>query len=84
MKCSNEISRQRNDYDYHFKGTVTLIFFNGFVFVAKPYKPNKFERSLACDVYFVCTSRKTQSHEKKIKLVVCFSPIENTYSLLLL
>ena len=53
-------------------------FFNGFFFVAELDKPNKFEGSLACDVYFVCASQKPQSHENKRKLVVCFScPIED-------
>ena len=58
MKCSNEISCQGDDNDYHFKGMFSLIF-NGFVFVAELDKPNKFERSLACDVCFVCPSQKT-------------------------
>ena len=79
MKYTNEISCQGNDNDYHFKGMFSLFFLNGFVFLAKLDKPNEFERSLACDVCFVCASQKT-SHAQK-KLVVCFScPIRNMYA----
>ena len=56
MKCSNEINEQGNENDYHFKGMFSLFFLNGFVFLAEPVKPNEFERSLACNVYFVCAS----------------------------
>ena len=36
-----------------------FFFLNGFVFLAEFDKPNEFERSLACDIYFVCASQKT-------------------------
>ena len=35
-----------------------FFFINGFDLVELD-KPNEFERSLACDVYFVCASQKT-------------------------
>ena len=44
MKCSNEISCQGNDYDYHLKGMFFQFFF-GFVFLAELDKPDEFERS---------------------------------------
>ena len=56
MKCSNGTSCQGNDNDYHFK--FSIFFITGFD-LAELDKPNEFERSLACDVYFVCASQKT-------------------------
>ena len=35
------------------------VFLKRLVFLAELDKPNEFERSLACDVYFVCASQKT-------------------------
>ena len=52
MKCSNEISFQGNDNDYHFKG-MFFHFFNGSVSLAEFDEANEFERSLSCDFYFV-------------------------------
>ena len=57
MKCSNGTSCQGNDNDYPFKFSF-FFFSNGFD-LAELDKPNEFERSLACDVYFVCASQKT-------------------------
>ena len=59
MKCSDEISFQRNDNDCHFKGMFSLFFFIGFVFLAELDEPSEVERSLACNVYFVRASQKT-------------------------
>ena len=41
------------------KECFSLFFLNCFVFLVKLVKPNEFERSLACDVNFVCASQKT-------------------------
>ena len=57
-ECSNEISWQGNDNDYHFKGKVTLIFIMA-LFSSQSFINTINFRSLACDVYFVCASRKT-------------------------
>ena len=43
MKCSNEISCQGNDYDYHLKEMFLQFFFS--VFLAELDKPDELERS---------------------------------------
>ena len=39
--------------------SIFFFFVNGFDLLEELDKANEFERSLACDVYFVCASQKT-------------------------
>ena len=61
MNCSNTISCWGNDDDdNHFKGMFFHFFLiNGFDFLAELDEPIRFEKSLACDVHFVCATQKT-------------------------
>ena len=54
------------------KECFSLFFLHGFFLSAELDKPNEFESSLACDVYFVCASQKTCNPMPKKELVVCF------------
>ena len=49
-----------------------FFFVNGFDFSAELDKPNEFERSLACDVYFVCASQRALSDAKREKVGCMF------------
>ena len=66
MKCSNKISCQGIDNNYHFKEFFPFFCYR-FDFLAELDKLNEFENSLACDVRFVCATRKTLSYAPKKK-----------------
>ena len=57
MKCRNEISRQGNDIDNHFKGIFSIVL-NGFVFLGQLLKANEIKKSLVNNFYFVFPSQK--------------------------
>ena len=63
MKCINEISCQGNDNDY--QGMFSLIFFMALSSYQSLINPINLRDFWPCDVYFVCGSQKTYSHEKK-------------------
>ena len=57
MKGSNEIGRQVNDSDSHFKGIFSIVL-NRFVFLLQLFRANEIKKSLVDDVYFVSPSQK--------------------------
>ena len=66
MKCSTESSCQGNGNDYHFKRIFFPIFLcQRLCLLAELDKPNEFERSLGCDVYFICASQRALSDAKE-------------------
>ena len=85
-ECSNEISWQGNDNDYHFKGTVTLIFLMA-LFSSQSFinTINFRDLWLVMSILFVLEGRldlMTKRESWLFVLVRC--PIEKTHSLLLL
>ena len=55
------------------------LFLLDFDFLAELVKPNEFETCFACDVHFVCATKKILCHTQK-QIVVYFSwRIQNVY-----